>query len=245
MGESESARRAARLALAVGVASFASACGAGGQTRRMEDTVEVLKGQIRDAQASIAAARDEGERLGQRLEAEADRVSALVDKHVGPGDQVHLSLDVELVSSVVRGLLDGYGGTVPASGARPAAVWELRGLRTRAARERMFISGSYNVRFGGGECDGPVHGHLIYLERNLLKLSDMEVRCRSQGQEVYIDVAGAVPAIPIPFEVVGTWPLTSPPHVGIKRERLDLVIPLQIDMGATRVTAGTRAVQVR
>jgi len=232
------------VAMAMAVAPSIAWSGGAGDAKALEESIEDLKREIRSTQNSIASAREESEQLEGQLEEEATRVSSLLSSRISGASQIFLSLDSELVSSVVKGFLNGYGGVKAAEGNTPAAHWELRGIRTRPSQDRLFVSGSYIVRVGNGECDGPVHGHLIYLERNLLKLSDMELRCHSQGHSVEIDVGANIPPIPLPVRVETTWTLTPREGVRMKTKSLKMLIPMQVELGATRVNVRTRAVQI-
>ncbi len=233
------------LWVAFAAAAVLTGCGGDSEVKALQRDIRALKAEIRGTQAAISSAREESDRLEGELEEEAGRVSALLSGQVSGASQVFLSLDADLVSSVVKAFLNGYGGVKAAEGGVPEARWELRGVRTRPAQDRLFVTGSYNIRFGTGECDGPVHGHLIYFERNLLKLSDMgELRCSSGGHEVEIDVGANIPPIPIPIQVQSDWPLEVREGVHMKATRLKLLIPMQMELGATRVNARTRAVQV-
>jgi hypothetical protein len=220
-----------------------SGCGEASDLTSLRRDVSALKGEIRGTQNAISSARADSERLEGELGREAARVSSLLGGQVSGASQVFLSLSSDLVSDVVKGFLNGYGGVKETPG-MPAARWELRGVRTRPAQDRLFVTGSYNIRFGTGECDGPMHGYLIYLERNLLKLADMELRCSSGGREVEIDVGADIPPIPVPIEVRTDWPLEAKEGVRLKAKRLKLLIPMQMELGSSKVNTRTRAVQV-
>jgi hypothetical protein len=222
-------------------------CGQAGQgaaARAIEGDIQALDRQIRTTQASIASARDESERLDEALHRETARVARLVSTQGSASSAAFLSIDADVVAAVVKGLLEGYGGVAPAQGGVPEARWGLRGIRVRADRDRLYVSGSYNLRVGQGECDGPVHGHLIYLEKNLLKLSDMVLTCSTHGHEVTVDVGAAAPPLPIPVEAQTHWPLSVREGVYLKVKRLDLLVPMQVEFGVGRIHARTRAVQV-
>lgn len=235
--------RGASLPILIVAVGALVGCGEGGEITSLRRDVRALKAEIRGTQNAISSAREESERLEGDLEREAERVRSLLAGQISGASQVFMSLNADLVSSVVKGFLNGYGGVHKGDDGQEAH-WELRGVRTRPAQDRLFVTGSYNVRFAGGECDGPVHGHLIYLERNLLKLSDMELRCSSGGKEVEVDVGANIPPIPVPIQVQTDWPLTPREGVRMKAKRLKLLIPMQMELGATRVNTRTRAVQV-
>ena len=222
-------------------------CGPGGHgaaARSIEGDIQALDRQIQTTQASIASAREESERLEGALQQETARVARLVSTQASGNSPAFVSVDADVVAAVLKGLLEGYEGVAPAKGASPEARWGLRGIRVRADRDRLYVSGSYNLRVGEGECDGPVHGHLIYLEKNLLKLSDMALTCSTQGHDVTVDVGAAVPPLPIPVEAQTHWPLLVREGVHLKVKRLDLLVPMQVEFGVGRIHTRTRAVQV-
>jgi len=231
----------APLLLAAGL----TACGPGPTTKALQADIAQMKEEIERTEQEIAEARQQGESLDDDL---ATGVSSASEKLVGRAmgsDDLLMELEGPLVSKLVLELLEGYEGTEPAAGQTPEAKWQLKGLRARMHRGRLFLSGSYHVQVGKGQCEGPVNGHLFYLQRNVLKLADLEIRCRTRRHDVIIDVPARLPPIPLPFEIRQEQTLEIKEGVKAPATKLDVVTPVEIDLSSERVRVRSRSVTVR
>lgn len=219
-------------------------CGPGPMTRALGEDVARLKAQIGETEAAISEARRESDALESELATAIVAVSEKLAGRLGGTDHLYLELPSALVAELAEELLDGYEGREE-GGSGPPAVWTLRGLHTRPHRGRIFISGSYDVKVGGGQCQGPLNGHLFYLQGNLLKLAEVEIHCKASGHKVAVDVAERVPAIPVPFEVRSTIPLQIKAGVTAPAKTLRVVTPVQLELGVERTGVRSRATTVR
>jgi len=224
----------------------ASACGGEGPaTRAARADVARLKAEIGDTERFISAARSEADGLDAELASLVGALDIAVARLSTGSDQIILDLDAEIVSTLARGFLNGYAGTEEAIAGAAGFQWQLQGIRTRLHRQRVFLSGAYTVRIGEDECTGPVHGHLFYLERNLLKLSDMLIRCTTAGTSAELQIDDRLDPVPLPFRVLESMPLKVREGVRSPVESLDLITPVEVNLGESRVRVRTRSVTLR
>jgi len=213
-------------------------------TLALHSDITQLKSQIEETERAIAEARQQADTLEDDLGQGVAEVSEKLAGRAVGSDHLYLDLDADLVAKLALELLEGYEATEPAE-AGPAATWKLHGLKIRPHRGRIFVSGGYSVKVGGGECEGPINGHLFYLQKNLLRLAKMEIHCKASGHKVALNVAERIEGIPVPFDVRETIPLTVRKGVSAPAKSLTVLTPVQVELGVEHVGVRSRATTVR
>lgn len=229
------------LSLLVGLLA---GCGAQDpQTRKLLDEMARAQAEIKSVESSIARARTESEALDDELRVLTQSLADKLSRRIQGNDQVYLELDIEQVGGMVRAFLEGY----EAAGQVGGVPYRLRlhGVHTRAHRERIAVSATASMEFGGAGCESSTTGYLLHLDRELMKLQDMEMSCTTPDGSVTLALSDNVGPMPLPISVQRTARLTAAEGVELPLTDVELITPLRASVTPTRLVMRASSISVR
>jgi len=220
--------------------------GCGAQDPRahhLEQDIARLEQEIRTVEASISGARTERGQLDAQLEGAMLRLAEKMRRRIPGQDQVYLELDVEQVGGLARSFLSGLEGA--GSSADLPYRWTLGDVHSRSHRERIMLSGSYTMTYGGRECAGPTAGYLLHLDRELLKVQDLQLACTTPQGKIELLLGDRLAPMPLPVTVVRQAALAAAPGTSLPTGTLELITPLQATFSPERLRLSATTVSLR
>jgi len=231
------------LALLFALSLLVGCGGQDPQTRSLLDEMARVQREIKTVESSIARARTESETLDDELRMLTQSLSDKLSRRIQGNDHVYLELDIEQVGGMARAFLEGYESKGQLGGV-PYRV-RLHGVHTRAHRDRIAVSATASMELGGAGCESSTAGYLLHLDRELLKLKDMEMSCTTPEGSITRVLADEVGPMPLPISVQRTAHLTAAKGVKLPATDVELITPLRASVTPTRLVMRASSISVR
>ncbi|MBM4319103.1 MAG: hypothetical protein FJ125_03885 [Deltaproteobacteria bacterium] len=189
--------------------------------------------EIREVEATITAARTEREQVGVKLESVLLGLSDKLRRRISGQDHIYVELDADEQVDLVRGFFEGFSGSGTQGGV--PYTFKLTDVRGRAHRDRIFLSASYTMTYGEKSCSGPTSGYLLHLDRDRMKLQEMQISCLTPQGSIEILLADRLEPMPLPIGIQRRAALKTGPETRLGFATLEMVTPLQASLDPYRI----------
>lgn len=221
-----------------------SGCGAqDSQYSAVQADIDRMKRQIRQVESTIAADRTEREQLGASLDSALITLSEKLRRRISGGDHIYLELDADQVVGLVTVFFEGLTGSGVQGGVPYSFV--LSDVRGRSHRDRIFLTASYVMKLGDKSCAGPTSGYLLHLDRDLLKLQDMQISCTTPQGSIELLLGDLLEPMPLPIRIERRAELVLAPGSKLGFSALEMVTPLQATLEPYRMVLRAPTVSLK